>query len=75
MKNITFLTKIKTLLVIGLFSMANFIEAQTYYWVGGAGDWHDFAGHWATTSGGGAFHAQAPQSFNDVVFDANSAFR
>ncbi len=61
------------LLLLSLFSMST-LFSQTYFWVGGAGDWHDYANHWATTSGGNTFHVQAPQSFNDVVFDAQSGF-
>jgi hypothetical protein len=49
-------------------------SAQTYYWVGGAGNWTDMS-HWADCSGcaGGAF-VQVPQSTNDVVIDAGSGF-
>ncbi len=50
------------------------LSAQTYYWVGGAGNWTDL-NKWAACSGcaGGAF-VQVPQSFNDVVVDENSGF-
>lgn len=48
--------------------MANF------YWVGGTGSWSEFATHWATASGGGTFHANAPTSSDDVFIDANSGF-
>lgn len=48
--------------------MANF------YWVGGTGSWSEFATHWATTSGGGTFYANAPTSSDDVFIDANSGF-
>jgi hypothetical protein len=49
-------------------------SAQTYYWVGGAGNWTDLT-HWAACSGcaGGAF-VQVPQSTSDVVIDAGSGF-
>jgi hypothetical protein len=47
------------------------LGAQTYYWVGGTGDWSDLS-HWATTSGGSTFHTQLPGESNDVRFDANS---
>ena len=46
--------------------------AQDYYWVGGSGNWSDFATHWATSSGGSTFHTQAPTSTDNVYFDANS---
>jgi len=42
-----------------------------YFWVGGTGNWSDIS-HWATTSGGGTTHAQAPGPNDDVFFDANS---
>ncbi len=48
--------------------MANF------YWVGGTGDWSGFGTHWATTSGGGTFHANAPTSDDDVFIDSSSGF-
>jgi len=44
-----------------------------YYWVGGTGNWSDFATRWATSSGGGIFHTQAPTSADNVIFDDNSA--
>lgn len=43
-----------------------------YYWVGGSGNWTDYANHWATSSGGSAFHSKAPGSADNVYFDANS---
>lgn len=46
--------------------------ASTFYWVGGTGNWSDFANHWATTSGGSVFQSQVPSSLDDVVFDGNS---
>lgn len=70
MKNAT-----KFLLSI-LFLLAGFVPSQlkaaNYYWVGGSGDWSDFANHWATTSGGSTFHTQAPDSLDNVFFDAGS---
>lgn len=59
-----------TLLALFTFSLTAF--SQDYYWVGGSGNWSDFATHWATTSGGSTFHAAAPASTNDVYFDASS---
>ena len=48
------------------------ISAQdTYYWVGGTGNWSDIS-HWATTSGGSTFHVAPPWVEDTVVFDANS---
>lgn len=47
------------------------LGAQTYYWVGGTGNWSDLS-HWATTSGGSTLHTQLPGENNDVRFDANS---
>lgn len=43
-----------------------------YYWVGGSGNWSDYANHWATASGGNMFHTQAPTESDDVYFDMNS---
>ncbi|MFT6336579.1 MAG: hypothetical protein ACJATI_003338, partial [Halioglobus sp.] len=50
----------------------NFASCGAYYWVGDSGDWSDFAGHWATSSGGTAFHGGIPGPGDDVFFDANS---
>ena len=62
------------LISIGLLSYTKPLQAQTYYWVGGQGDWTDLS-HWAASSGGngGAF-VQVPQSYNDIVIDENSGF-
>ena len=46
--------------------------AADYYWVGGTGNWSDFSGHWATSSGGNTFHSQVPTLNDNVFFDANS---
>jgi hypothetical protein len=55
-----------------LFSLtSNTLAAATYYWVGGTGNWSDIS-HWATTSGGGISHPQAPTADDDVIFDFNS---
>ncbi|MCB0760081.1 MAG: gliding motility-associated C-terminal domain-containing protein [Flavobacteriales bacterium] len=48
-------------------------EAQTLYWVGGSGNWHDTA-HWSETPGG-AGGANLPDAttkviFNDLSFDS-----
>ncbi|MEP5611217.1 MAG: hypothetical protein ABJP45_03160, partial [Cyclobacteriaceae bacterium] len=47
-------------------------SSQDYFWVGGSGDWSDFANHWATSSGGSTFHTVAPTSSDNVYFDINS---
>ncbi|MBE62678.1 MAG: hypothetical protein CMB89_10000, partial [Flammeovirgaceae bacterium] len=47
-------------------------EAKDFYWVGGSGNWSEFATHWATSSGGSTFHTVAPSSIDNVFFDANS---
>ncbi len=57
-------------IILSLFSFSSY--AQDYYWVGGSGDWNEYATHWATTSGGTTFHTQEPTSINNVFFDANS---
>ncbi|WP_370090127.1 T9SS type A sorting domain-containing protein [Ekhidna sp.] len=57
--------------LIFFISSVSFCQ-QNYYWVGGSGDWSDFANHWATTSGGSEFHTTAPDETNDVIFDENS---
>ncbi|HKR04335.1 MAG TPA: hypothetical protein VJY62_06815, partial [Bacteroidia bacterium] len=53
-----------------LFSLKSF--AANYYWVGGTGNWSNYANHWATTSGGVIFHTTIPSFNDDVFFDANS---
>ena len=60
-----------------VFSLCFFISAASslsaqYYWVGGSGNWTDYANHWATSSGGNTFHTSVPGSTDDVIFDANS---
>src|SRR5688572_1642589 len=47
-------------------------RAADYYWVNGAGNWSDYAGHWATTSGGNIYHTAIPTLNDNVYFDANS---
>lgn len=49
-----------------------FLYAQDFYWVGDAGNWSEFATHWATTSGGTTFHTNSPTISDHVHFDANS---
>lgn len=60
------------LLSLFLFLASTQIKAADYYWVGGSGNWSDFASHWATTSGGDVFHTQAPGENDNVYFDGNS---
>ncbi len=57
-------------IILSLFTFSSY--AQDYYWVGGSGDWSEYATHWATASGGTTFHTQEPTSTNNVFFDANS---
>jgi len=63
--------KIFTFLAIALITCTSLFAAD-YYWVGNSGNWTDYAGHWATTSGGGTYHTQAPTMNDNVYFDANS---
>jgi hypothetical protein len=67
MQKVSFILTLAMTISFGLFG-------QTYYWVGGAGNWTDLS-KWASCSGcaGGAF-VQVPQSTNDVVIDAGSGF-
>jgi hypothetical protein len=60
------------LCVFILFSFCLQSRAANYYWVGGTGNWSDWAKHWATTSGGSTFHAQEPTPFDNVYFDSKS---
>ena len=62
---------ILTLISFFLFPGYRNLSAQ-YYWVGGSGNWTDYANHWATTSGGSTFHTSVPGATDDVIFDANS---
>lgn len=71
-KNNNFFSK-RSVLVALLFVMASVnLKAADYFWVGGSGNWSDYAGHWATTSGGSIFHTTIPTINDDVYFDANS---
>ena len=64
--------KLKLTLLSAILSFSFVSSASDYYWVGGTGNWSDFANHWATSSGGGSFHTQVPQTTDNVFFDANS---
>ena len=55
-----------------LFSNHTLIAQNDFYWVGGSGNWSDYANHWATTSGGSTFYTNAPEDDDNVFFDANS---
>ncbi|MDP1725882.1 MAG: HYR domain-containing protein [Bacteroidota bacterium] len=50
----------------------SFTSCAGYYWVGGTGNWSDYAHHWAYASGGTILHNTVPTEFDDVYFDANS---
>lgn len=58
-------------LLIGVFG-SGIVKADDYFWVGGTGNWSDFASHWVKTSGGASFHIAAPTPSDNVYFDANS---
>ncbi|MEO9870718.1 T9SS type A sorting domain-containing protein [Ekhidna sp.] len=60
------------IILLVLFSCGLPLFSQDYYWVGGSGNWSDFANHWATTSNGSTFHTQPPTASDNVIFDANS---
>ncbi|MDD2634548.1 MAG: T9SS type A sorting domain-containing protein [Bacteroidales bacterium] len=66
----------KKIFIISLFITALCFSGKSfaadYYWVGGTGNWSEFGTHWATTSGGGVFHASEPTLNDNVYFDANS---
>lgn len=59
----------KLLLVFALLPLS--LIADSYYWVGGSGNWADL-NNWATTSGGTTYHNTVPGSGDDVIFDVNS---
>jgi hypothetical protein len=51
----------------------NVSAGNTYYWVGGAGNWDD-SQHWALTSGGTGGTGCIPFTADNVIFDENSGF-
>ncbi|MEM6770270.1 MAG: hypothetical protein AAF597_06800, partial [Bacteroidota bacterium] len=61
----------KFLLLVSVGILSFNLSAADYFWIGGSGNWSDIS-HWATTSGGGTTHSQAPTAGDDVFFDANS---
>ncbi|TAH27128.1 MAG: hypothetical protein EAZ07_02530 [Cytophagales bacterium] len=64
--------KLKLIIVFLCYLITYNSFSANYYWVGGSGNWSNFATHWATTSGGAGRHTQVPISTDDVFFDANS---
>jgi gliding motility-associated-like protein len=60
----------KLLLFITLV-FATYLNAQTYYWVGGSGYWND-VNHWSLISGGAPANS-IPSSNSVVVFDNSSS--
>ncbi|OAV46289.1 gliding motility-associated C-terminal domain-containing protein [Lewinella sp. 4G2] len=58
-------------LLLLLLSLSCTLSADSYYWVGGSGEWDD-VGHWATTSGGSNLYFSIPSANDDVFIDANS---
>lgn len=70
-KNITRLMRLVLASLITLLQLPA-LHAANYYWVGGSGNWSDYASHWATTSGGNIFHTAIPSLNDDVYFDNNS---
>ncbi len=63
---------IKVQLLISAFAICFSANAANYYWVGGSGNWNDFATHWSPTSGGTQFYSDVPDSLDNVIFDVNS---
>lgn len=59
----------KLLLAVALLPLTIF--ANSYYWVGGSGNWATLT-NWATTSGGTIFYNTVPGSGDDIIFDINS---
>ncbi|WP_436517154.1 T9SS type A sorting domain-containing protein [Ekhidna sp. To15] len=60
---------------LALFTIAIYFPSfaqQDYYWVGGTGNWSDYANHWATSSGGSTFHSSLPTVEDNLYFDSNS---
>ncbi|MBU0765667.1 MAG: hypothetical protein KJ607_12605, partial [Bacteroidetes bacterium] len=65
---------LKTISIVFLVILtgASVSFSADYFWVNGSGNWSDFTGHWATTSGGAVMHTEAPGADDDVFFDSNS---
>ncbi|MFN0255640.1 beta strand repeat-containing protein [Pedobacter ureilyticus] len=68
---------IRSVLLIAflLFSALISHAQNTYYWIGGQGNWSD-VNHWSLSSGhsGGVYAPQVPTVLDNVVFDDNSGF-
>ena len=47
-------------------------DAGGFYWVGGLGNWSDYANHWVTTTGGSTHTGSAPGQYDNAYFDGNS---
>lgn len=45
---------------------------KDFYWVGGTGLWSEYQTHWATSSGGTAFHNRIPSALDNVYLDQQS---
>ncbi|MBN8703180.1 MAG: T9SS type A sorting domain-containing protein [Bacteroidetes bacterium] len=65
-------TTVKLLALVIHIAFSTTAIASNYYWVGGTGNWSDYANHWATTNGGNTFHTSAPTTADDVYFTAQS---
>lgn len=61
---------IVTLLLGREVAATELLVVETYYWIGGAGNWNDGA-HWSATSGGEAVNSLPDETIN-VIFDDNS---
>ncbi len=62
----------KKLILLLLFFISFFVNAQTLYWVGGSGYWSD-SHHWSTVSGGPT-SGTVPNANTAIVFDDNSSY-
>lgn len=67
-----YLIRIKLFSCLFILFIGNKAFPSDYYWVGGAGNWSDFAHHWANSSGGSIFYAHLPYPTDNVFFDSNS---
>ena len=62
---------LKKLLLFIVLLTASFLNAQTFYWVGGSGNFND-ANHWSLTSGGSSVNA-IPNANSTIIFDNTSS--
>ncbi|MEQ8580852.1 MAG: MBG domain-containing protein [Marinoscillum sp.] len=65
-----YFTLIVTLLLGREVSATELLVVETYYWIGGEGNWNDGA-HWSATSGGEPVNSLPDETIN-VIFDDNS---